>query len=403
MATESHPPDEPGPGSQSSLRQANTARVLDALRFHGATTQADLARRTALAPSTVSGIIRELSEGGLVRVEEEHGGRRGRLVDLAVEGRVLVGVDIGHAHLKIGVASLAREILGERYERLDLNHSHGPVLTRARELLDDILRERHLSAGAIEAVGLALPAPIVRDGDRATVGTHAILPGWAEIDLVSVASDALGAPVVVDNDANAGALAEQRWGAGQGLASIAYIKIGHGVGAGLVLNGELYRGSEGVSGEIGHTVMDEHGIFCRCGGRGCLETVVNAAYLVAQIKPARPEIDTLEQLIAAAHAGDAACSRLIGDAGRYAGMAAAGLCNILNPDALIVGGGLAAAGDLLIDPFREAIQRFGIPSAVSRVKIMPTQFAENTHLVGALVLAMDAAAAIAVRTAPPRG
>lgn len=399
MTVAERPGEEPGPGSQSSLRQANAGRILEALRLEGAMTQADLARRTALAPSTVSGIVHELEEAHLVRLEATHGGRRGRLVDLAVEGRVVAGLDVGHAHLRVGLAGLDRDLLGTRYERITPDrHTHAHVLARARELLDELLAEHGLSDENVVAVGLSLPAPIDL-GEGRIVGARPVLPGWAGVDLAATATAALGRPVTVDNDANIAVMAEQRWGAGAGLANVVYIKIGHGVGAGLVINGELFRGATGVSGEIGHTIIDERGTFCRCGNRGCLETVINASHLLDLIHPARPDIETIPQLIDAALAGDPACTRLLGDAARAAGVAAANLCNLLNPDMLVIGGALAAAGPLLIDPLREAVERFGVPSAVSRLQIRAAEFGADTHLLGAIALALDAVAA----PAAPRG
>ena len=378
--------DEPGPGSQSSLRQANETRVIDALRLGGATTQADLARQTALAPSTVSGIIRDLAEEGLVRVEEEHGGRRGRLVELRIEGRVLVGVDIGHAHVTVGLATLTNELLGTRYRVLEHPHKAPAVLGWARRMLDELLSDAGLGPEAVVAGGLSVPAPIDLSGH--IIGSRQILPGWAGIHLASVAAEALGVHVDVDNDANAGALAEHRWGAGRGHDDMAYVKLGHGLGAGLVLRGELYRGATGVAGEFGHTIVDEQGAFCRCGNRGCLETVCNAHHLVGLLHHTHPHIDTVEKLVAAARDGDSACLRAIGDTGRVVGVSVANLCNLINPGVVVVGGALAAAGDLLLDPLRASVRRYGVPSAVEQLLILPSELGVNTHLLGAVSLAM---------------
>lgn len=377
--------DEPGPGSQSSLRQANEARVLEALRS-GASTQAELARRTALAPSTVSGIVHDLAQAGIVRVEEEHGGRRGRLVELDVEGRVLVGLDVGHAHVSVGLASLSQELLGMRHLTLTTPHACDHVLGQASAMLDDLLAEQGLTRSALLAGGLSIPAPLDLNGR--IVGSRAILPGWAGIDLAARAEEACGTSFSVDNDANAGALAERRWGAAAGADNVVYLKLGHGVGAGLILNGDLFRGATGVSGEIGHTIVDERGDFCRCGNRGCLETTTNASHLLRLLHATRPHIDSVDKLIRAAHEGDSACIRLLDDTGRAVGIAAANLCNLINPEVLVVGGALAEAGDLLLAPMRDVLIRYGVPSAVKHLSVRASELGARTHLMGALSIAM---------------
>lgn len=383
--------DEPGPGSQSSLRHANQGRILDALQTHGAVTQAELARRTSLAPSTVSGIVRDLVDAGVVHVDADHGGRRGRRVALSDSGRVLVAIDIGHAHVRVGLGTPSRQLLTSRWEPLEAGHTHTAVLARSDALLSELLTQRGLARSAILAGGLTIPAPLGLDGR--VMGSRAILPGWADVDPRSEAEALFGFRIMVDNDANAGALAEQRWGAASGLPNVVYLKLGHGVGAGLVLGGEIFRGATGVSGEIGHTIVDENGAFCRCGNRGCLETTLNASYLLSLIQPTHPTITSIADLVASALDDDPACARLIGDAGRTAGVAAANLCNIINPDALVIGGSLAAAGDLLIDPLRESLQRYGLPNAVTNLRVAPAIFGADTHLIGAIGLAMTSAIA----------
>ncbi len=384
--------DDPGPGSQTSLRQANVTRVVETLWLVGTGTQADLSRRTALAPSTVSGIVHDLAEAGLVTVEEGHGGRRGRRVSLAVEGRYLAAIDVGHAHVRVGLATLGRRIVGTRYARLGHQHRHDEVLATARDMMADLRAEHGIDPAAVLAGGLSIPAPVDVATGRVLDRTS-VLPGWANADLAAEASDAVGGPVLVDNDANTAAIAEHRWGAAQGLSNVAYLKLGHGVGAGLILDGQVFRGAAGLSGEIGHTIVDDYGTFCRCGNRGCLETVVNASRLVERIVEVRPELDTISAIVDAARAGDPSCVRLLADAGRTTGRAAAALCNLLSPEALVIGGSLSAAGEVLIGPLREAVDRFAMPSAVAQLRIVQARYGPETHLQGALGLGLDALAA----------
>lgn len=381
--------EEERPGSQSSLRSANEARVLEALRLGGQLTQAELARRTALAPSTVSNIVRELTESQVLDVDEEHGGRRGRMVRLASDGRLLLGVDFGHGHVAVALATMALEVIAETRAAMPLGHDHRQGLEKAVSLRDYLLQRGSLSPGRIVAGAVSLPAPI--DNAGRVIGSRLVLPGWADIDLVALAERRFEVPVAIDNDANAGALGEHLWGAARGLDNVVYLKLSHGIGAGLILDGRLFRGNNGVSGEIGHTTVDDRGAFCRCGNRGCLETIAATPRVIGLLSQMHPRLHTMDDIVNAAAAGDPACVRALGDTGRAVGVAAANLVNILNPGMIVVGGNLAAAGEYLIEPMREIVVRYGVPSAVSQLAIVPAELGLRSHLLGTLAMAADLA------------
>ena len=212
-----------------------------------------------------------------------------------------------------------------------------------------MLAEAGVDRGRVIGVGMGLPAPI----DRATGAVQAasILPGWVGVDAAAEASARLGLPVEVENDANLGALAEHVWGAAKGKSEVAYIKVSSGIGAGLVSGGRLQHGVGGTAGEIGHTLIAEGGPVCRCGNRGCLETLASTRAIAALLSAsrARGDLDPAG-CSSSAPSGDAAAQRLIGDAGRAIGVAVANLCNLLNPECVIVGGDLSAAGEVLLGP-----------------------------------------------------
>ena len=195
------------------------------------------------------------------------------------------------------------------------------------------------------------------------MGSSTILPGWAGIRAADEARRRFGRPVHVDNDANLGALAEATWGAARGHTDAAYIKIGSGVGAGIVIGGRVYHGPGGTAGELGHLTLNQDGPMCRCGNRGCLETYAGGRYLADLLRPAHGDGLTTARIVELALAGDAPCRRAVGDAGRYVGAGVASLCNLLNPTRVVVGGGLGRAGALLLEPMAEAVRRSAISSA----------------------------------------
>ncbi|CAM5706548.1 N-acetylmannosamine kinase [Streptomyces antimycoticus] len=282
------------PGSQSSLHRANLERVVRAVRMAGSLTQAEIARSTGLSAATVSNIVRELKDGGTVEVTPTSaGGRRARSVSLSGDAGIVVGVDFGHTHLRVAIGNLAHQVLAEEAEPLDVDASASQGLDRAEQLVSRLITASGLSQDKVVGVGLGVPAPI--DVETGTLGSTAILPGWAGTNPRDDLAQRLGVPVHVDNDANLGALGELVWGSGRGVADLAYIKVADGVGAGLVISGKIYRGPGGTAGEIGHITLDESGPVCRCGNRGCLETFTAARYVLPLLQSSHGADLTVER------------------------------------------------------------------------------------------------------------
>ncbi|MDO4919137.1 ROK family transcriptional regulator [Kocuria sp.] len=372
------------PGSQAGLRVANRRRVLDAVRSTGAVTQASIARETALAPSTVSSIVKELTACDLLVAAPEHGGRRGQRIRFSPGAGHLLGVDVGHRHVEVAVADLNLDLPARR--RIDLPGEHGAedVLRTVRETARELLEGLGIDPGRVLHAGLTLPAPVPTGGRSPR--TRSILPGWAGTDVAAGAAAALGCPVVVENDANAGAVAEHALGAGRGVRDMAYLKVSHGVGAGLVLGDSLYRGAHGCAGEIGHFTLDEGAGLCRCGNRGCLETFVSASAVLDVVATSGQPLPGVSQVVDAALAGDPGCRRVVADTGGLLGGAVAQLCNLLDPELVVVGGDLARAGDMLLDPLLAVVRR-RTPEGGTRVRAVPSLLGADAHLLGALVLA----------------
>jgi predicted NBD/HSP70 family sugar kinase len=194
--------------------------------------------------------------------------------------------------------------------------------------------------------------------------------------------------VIVENDANLGAVAEVRWGAGRGSRATIYLKMATGVGGAIVLDGDLLRGVSGTAGEMGHVSLDPAGALCRCGNRGCLELTAGGTALLQAIRTAAPHLADLRSLVAGAQEGDQACRRLIADAGTSVGQVLGGLVNVLNPDRIVVGGELGTAGDLLVDPLRRALGQSAIPAAAEQLAVVPGSLGARAEVLGALAVAL---------------
>ncbi|ARE74003.1 ROK family protein [Streptomyces sp. NPDC059558] len=376
------------PGSQSSLHRANLERVVRAVRLAGSLTQAEIARATGLSAATVSNIVRELKDGGTVEVTDTSaGGRRARSVSLSGDAGIVIGVDFGHTHLRVAVGNLAHQVLAEESEPLDVDASWADGFDRAEALVGRLIADIGVGLEKVIGVGLGVPGPI--DVESGTLGSTAILPGWAGINPRQELSQRLGVPVYVDNDANLGALGELVWGSGRGVKDLAYIKVASGVGAGLVINGQIYRGPGGTAGEIGHITLDESGPVCRCGNRGCLETFAAARYVLPLLQGTHgPEL-TMERVVELAREGDPGCRRVITDVGRHIGSGVASLCNLLNPSRVVLGGSLAEAGELVLAPIRESVGRYAIPSAARQLSVLTGNLGGRAEVLGALALVLS--------------
>jgi predicted NBD/HSP70 family sugar kinase len=375
------------PGSQSSLHRANLERVVRAVRTAGSLTQAEIARTTGLSAATVSNIVRELKTLGTVDVRTvSASGRRARSVSLSSDAGIVVGVDFGHSHLRVAVGNLAHQVLAEEAEPFDVDASADQGFDRAEKLVGRLLSIAGVDRGKIIGVGLGVPGPI--DVATGALGSNAILPGWRGTNPREELAARLGVRVHLDNDANLGALGELVWGSGRGSRDLAYIKVASGVGAGLVINGHIYRGPGGTAGEIGHITLDESGPVCRCGNRGCLETFTAARHVLPLLHASHGAALTMRRVVQLAREGDPGCRRVVADIGRHIGSGVAQLCNLLNPSRVVLGGDLAEAGEIALGPIRDSVGRYAIPSAARRLTLVPGALGGRAEVLGALALAL---------------
>jgi len=384
-------------GSLESLRRLNRLRVIHALRDQGLISRAEIARRTGLSRSTVSSLVSDLQADGLVVEREEHGAAHGTqggrppiLLSFDSSAGAAVGIDFGHSHLRVAISDLSSRILAERAVPLDTDHAAEEGLDAAADLVEELLAEAGIDSSQVIGAGMGLPGPIRQEDG--VVGSSAILPGWVGVPAVGEMRRRLDIPILVDNDANLGALAELHHGIARGRHDVVYLKVASGVGAGIVLGGRLHRGASGIAGEIGHVQVGEDGHVCRCGNRGCLETMVSAARLLELLRPAYDTPLTIEQVLALDVEGDAGVRRVLTDAGRTIGRAVADLANSLNPELVVVGGTLGGS-PTLVDGLRDSIDRYAQPDTAAALEVVPGALGVRSAVVGAVALAIARVAA----------
>lgn len=365
----------PPPDSGSAQRSANRSRVIHALRQHGAMSRAALAE-IGLSRSTVASVVGELIEAGAVveiggdgprpaarpasafRSGASKAGRPPTLIGLKGGLGAAIGVEIGNGIVRIAVCDVAQELLRHEAVPVDERTSPQDTLLLVDRLIDELLEETGFRRDEVIGVGVAMPGPIQRR--TGLTGRACTLKPWVGLDSRLLAEHVLGLPVHAGNDANLAALAEMTWGAARGLRDYAYIYTATGLGAGFVMDGRLYVGANGTAGEIGHTTINEDGLVCACGGRGCLNTLANPDAITGQLGQSHGRRPSIGEVIALAHEGDAGCRRVLADAGRHIGVAMANMYNLLDPELIVLGGSLAPAGDILIEPLRQSMIRRAI-------------------------------------------
>jgi predicted NBD/HSP70 family sugar kinase len=261
------------------------------------------------------------------------------------------------------------------------------------ELLDEIAGHDVADTPVMVGVGVPGPIEIARPsgsgalGGRVCAGT--VLPSWAGYDPAAELAKRTGLPVLAENDANLGALGEQRFGVGRGVETLVFVKVSSGIGTGLILGGRLYRGSRGAAGEIGHVQVREDGALCRCGSRGCLETVSSADAALALLAPAHGRTMTAADLFALENAGDPGVLRLLADMGTAIGRVIAVIAANLDPNMVIVGGSMARSA--LVNGVAAAIKRFNQPYVAADMRVTAAALGERASLMGAIALAISAA------------
>lgn len=391
-------------GIADVARPATLTHSLLRLIWHErAISRADIARQAGLSRSTVSEVVSELLETRLVREAgegESSGGRRPIVLEFQDDACVILGVDMGATHVSVALTDLRGRVL-------EWEHGEFPVRADApgtRALIAEFCERCLARWGGVRSrlVGIGVAVPCwVDPKHQERLSTH-VLPAWDGRTGFEALRQQFGVPVHVDNDANLGALAERWWGAGRGQQDFTYIKVATGAGAGHMVGGRIARGAGGVAGEIGHLTIDLSGDPCDCGNRGCLQTFVGASALVRRARHLLPDYPdsvlhrgelTVGAIEDAALQDDPLAERVIRDAATYLGIAVANVLNLMNPGAVIIGGGIARMGERLLVPLRETVLRRTFVSSLATSEIVTSALGPRGIAIGAATLILDAALA----------
>lgn len=390
-------------------------RLLRLLRDRGAVSRAELANALDVPrPRLVAELQRLVAAGYVAEAgpAASRGGRRSTLVELDPRLR-FAAVDLGATSIDVEVTTGRLEPVTAYSEPADIRTGPKPILRRVNELLAKAKAESAYER--LAAVGIGVPGPVsFRDGVPVS---PPIMPGWDRFPVREMLAREHGCPVVVDNDVNIMAVGERHAGVAPAVDDYLFVKIGTGIGCGIYLAGGVYRGTDGCAGDIGHIQVNAHGPVCACGNVGCLEAVFGGAALARDALaaarsgespalaerlarttesagPAGPAgVGTLgaREVGDGAAEGDVTCIRLIRDGGRVVGTVLAGLVSFANPSMIVIGGGLAQLGHLLLAEIRSVVYRRSLPLATGNLPVVLTELGPRAGVTGAAVLASDLA------------
>ncbi|HEV2779444.1 MAG TPA: ROK family transcriptional regulator [Actinophytocola sp.] len=377
------------------------ARLLRVLRDRGAQSRAELGDLVELSRSKVAAELDRLTELGLVEeagLAESRGGRRPAVVRIGSWLR-FVGVNVGATSVDVAVTDGELELLEHVSEELDVRDGPQRILGRVVEIVGKFRDQGHLPQ--LHGLGIGLPGPVsFRDG---VPYAPPIMPGWDQHPVRDTLTRELGCPVLVDNDVNVMALGEKQAGVAKNSDDFLFVKIGTGVGCGILVGGEVYRGANGSAGDIGHIQVDEDGPACSCGNLGCLEAFFSGAALArsAQSVARAGESPFLAMRLenqgrlaatdvaAALAAGDPVALRLVREGGRHLGLVLAGLVSFFNPSLIVIGGGVAGIGHVLLAEIRSAVYRRSLPLATNNLPLVMSELGEDAGVIGAARMISD--------------
>jgi glucokinase-like ROK family protein len=379
------------------------AQIIQHLRVAGQLSRTELAKITGYSRASMTGFINELMESGIIREVGEgksQGGRRSLMLSINGDYGFIAGYDIGATHIELALANFRGDIIEHSSEYADVRNNAEVVLGRCAEIVQQMLERQGGIPDQIVAVGIGVPGPV--EFSKGILIAPPLMPTWENFPIKNyVAKTFPNATVVVDNDVNIMALGELHAGGGKGLNNFIWVKIGTGVGSGIIASGEIYRGASGVAGNIGHIEAEHNGTICRCGNRGCLEAVAagppiaehgkeaaeagRSSFLATRLKDNKGMITAVDVGDAAA-SGDTAAIEIIRDSGKLIGLVLAGLVEFFNPEVIYIGGKVSKIGFTLLSSIRQAVLRRANPLSTRDLHVEYSQLGDMAGVIGAIVL-----------------
>jgi predicted NBD/HSP70 family sugar kinase len=364
--------------------------ILRLIREGDVTTRADIARRTGLARSTVAQRVDALLAHQLVYEQggaASTGGRPPTALAFNHEVGTVLVADLGATHSRLAVSDLAGTLLAEVASDLDIALGPERVLDWVHQRFGDLLHEAGRDRSGVHGIGVGVPGPV--DFSRGEPVNPPIMPGWDGFSIPAWFAGRHDAPVLVDNDVNIMALGEHRtqWRTAKHLLCV---KVGTGIGCGVVVDGHIHRGEQGAAGDIGHIHISGHDdVVCRCGNVGCLEAVAGGRALAEQLTAAGVEAAHSRDVVRLVRAGDPLAIRMVREAGRTLGEVLAGCVNFFNPAVIVIGGDIAEVHEQLLAGVREITFQRSLPLATRDLRLVPSRLGDRAGVHGAATMVIE--------------
>ncbi len=380
-------------GNKDLIRALNRSTVLNMIKTYGPIARAEIARRTRLSPATVTYITADLIQDHLVfekTAGDSSGGRPPILLALNPQGGYVVGIKLMENHASGALTNLEASLVSKSEYPLS-GQSPEAVSRDLGNLVGSLLHKSQIHRRQLLGVGIGL-AGIV-DASKGILRQSPAF-GWRDVPLQAMLEKLLRVPVYIDNDVNTLTQTEKWFGSGQQVDHFLTITVGRGIGMGIVVNGQFYRGASGGAGEFGHSVVDPCGRPCACGKRGCLETYVGDPGLLETAGEAAREgrlsrpVSRIEELVELAQSGDPGAAQIYAEAGRLLGQSIANLINVFNPQKIVICGEGTRAGDFLFQPMRQSIGENAMPGLYADVEISIDPWGDDAWALGAASLVL---------------
>ncbi len=363
--------------------------LLSLIRSGEATTRGQLTEATGLARSTVAQRIDALISSGLV-IEageaESTGGRPPTILGFNDNAGVVLAADFGATHSRIALTNLGGETIVDEAIEIDIDRGPEDVLGWLEQAFEDLLGRSEHTRADVKGIGVGLPGPV--DFDRGMAVHPPIMAGWHEYPVAGRLGEKFGVPVLVDNDVNIMALGEQ-WVMSPRVDDFIYVKVGTGIGSGLILGGRIHRGAHGAAGDFGHVQATTQSVVCRCGNTGCLEAAAGGAALAAQLAESHENVIGTRDVVRLVRAGKNDAARAVREAGRLIGQVLASTVNLLNPALIIIGGDMAAAEQQLLAGIREVVYRRSTALSTTDLQIRTSDLGDRAGVTGAAAMVID--------------
>jgi predicted NBD/HSP70 family sugar kinase len=364
--------------------------MLELVRTRRAFTRTDLATLTGLARSTVSARVDALIDRHLLYEAGEApstGGRPPVVLAFNHAAGVVLAADLGATHSRVAVTDLAGERLAEATADIDIARGPGAVLAWLEDCFEKLLAQAGRPARDVAGIGIGLPGPVEFAPGRPV--SPPIMPGWDGFPVPEALARRYGVPVLVDNDVNIMALGEH-WAHWRKIPDLLFVKVGTGIGCGIVAGGAIHRGAQGAAGDIGHIpVPDEPEAVCRCGNLGCVEAVAGGAALARRLREVGVDAGDSRDVVRLVRAGDPHAGRLVREAGRTLGGVLATLVNFFNPAVIVIGGDVAQAHEQLLAGIREIVYQRSLPLATRHLAIVRSALDDHAGVTGAAALVIE--------------